>query len=104
MTLRIGDMTISTKILTEGDGKDRTKTTNVMVFDTKFPGMGIDQYTGNLFQQCNTAMIHILLTKEHREMVMLAVDCSMKTISKFSFSMLQGSGVLVNSSGEIRMQ
>jgi hypothetical protein len=101
MTLRIGDMAISTKILTEGDGKDRGKNTNVMVFDTKFPGMGIDQCTGNLFQQCNAAMIHISLTKEHREMAMLAVDCSMKTISKFSFSTLQGSGVLVNSSGEI---
>ncbi len=56
MTLIIGDMTISTKILTEGDGKDRAKTTNVMVFDNKFTGMGIDQCTGNLFQQCNTAM------------------------------------------------
>jgi hypothetical protein len=27
-----------------------------MVFDNKFTGMGIDQCTGNLFQQCNAAM------------------------------------------------
>lgn len=101
MTLRIGDMGISTKILTEGDSKTGGKSTNVMIFDTKFPGMGIDQCTGNLLQQCNAAMIHISLTKEHRDMAVLAVDTSMKTVSKFSYSTLQGSAVLVNSSGEI---
>lgn len=99
MTLRIGDMGISTKILTEGEGKN--KSTNVMVFDTKFPGMGIDQCTGNLLQQCNAAMIHISLTKDHKDMAVLAVDTSMKTVSKFSYSTLQGSAVLVDSRGEI---
>jgi len=101
MTLRIGDMGISTKILTEGEGKNGSKGTSTMLFDTKFPGMGIDQCTGNLLQQCNAAMIHISLTKEHRDMAVLAVDTSMKTVSKFSYSTLQGSAVLVNSSGEI---
>jgi hypothetical protein len=101
MTLRIGDMGISTKILVEGDSKGASKATNVMLYDTKFPGMGIDQCTGNLLQQCNAAMVHISLTKEHRDMSALAVDTSMKTVSKFSYTTLQGSAVLVNSNGEI---
>lgn len=102
MTLRVGDMACSVNVLRETEGKGGSvKSTSVWLYDPKHPGMGIDQCTGNLGQQCNAAMIHMSLTKEHRELASMSVDTSLKNVSKMSYATLQGSGVLVNSSGDM---
>lgn len=101
MTLRIGDMGISTKILVQSEKLNGSTMTNQMIYDTKFPGMGIDQCTGNFAQQCNACISHLSLTREHKDMAMICLDTSLKTVSKLSYATLQGSAVLVNNSGEI---
>lgn len=101
MTLRVGDMACSVNVLKEPDREYGKKSTSIMLYDPKHPGMGIDQCTGNLGQQCNAGMIHLSLTKEHKDMASQAVDTSLRNVSKMSYATLQGSGVLVNSSGEI---
>ena len=63
MTLRIGDLACSVNVLKE-DGKSNR--TSLWIYDPKHPGMGIDQCTGNLAQQCNAEMIHMSLTKEQQ--------------------------------------
>ena len=98
MTLRIGDVACSVNVLKE-DGKSNR--TCVWLYDPKHPGMGIDQCTGNLAQQCNAAMIHLSLTKDHKDMANICVDTSLKNVSKMSYSTLQGCGVLVDAKGEI---
>ena len=100
MTLRVGDMACSVNIIKEIEVHNR-KGTSVCLYDPKHPGMGIDQCTGNLGQQCNAGMIHLSLTKEHKDMASLAVDTSLRNVSKMSYATLQGSGVLVNCGGEI---
>jgi hypothetical protein len=100
MTLRIGDVACSVNVLKESNDS-KSKLTTVWLYDPKHPGMGIDQCTGNLGQQCNAAMIHISMTKEHRDMAPLAVDTSLRNVSKMSFATFQGSGVLINASGEM---
>lgn len=100
MTLRVGDMACSVNIIKEMEVHNR-KGTSVCLYDPKHPGMGIDQCTGNLGQQCNAGMIHLSLTKEHKDMASLAVDTSLRNVSKMSYATLQGSGVLVNCGGEI---
>lgn len=101
MTLRVGDVACSVNVLKESDAASRKMQTTVWLYDPKHPGMGIDQCTGNLGQQCNAAMIHLSMTKEHKDMACLAVDTSLRNVSKMSYATLQGSGVMVNSSGEI---
>ena len=101
MTLRVGDVACSVNVLKEPDSKSGSKNTTIWLYDPKHPGMGIDQCTGNLGQQCNAAMCHISLTKDHRDLACVAVDTSLKNVSKMSYATLQGSGVLVNSSGDI---
>jgi hypothetical protein len=98
MTLRIGDVACSVNVLKEDSKNSRT---SLWLYDPKHPGMGIDQCTGNLAQQCNTAMIHMSLTKEHRDMANICVDTSLRNVSKMSYSTLQGCGVLVDAKGEI---
>jgi hypothetical protein len=100
MTLRVGDVACSVNVLKESDGASK-RATSVWLYDPKHPGMGIDQCTGNLGQQCNAAMIHLSLTKEHKDMASLAVDTSLRNVSKMSYTTLQGSGVLVNSNGQL---
>ena len=99
MTLRVGDVACSVNVLKESD--NRKMQTSVWQYDPKHPGMGIDQCTGNLGQQCNAAMIHLSLTKEHKDMASLAVDTSLRNVSKMSYATLQGSGVMVNANGQI---
>ena len=98
MTLRVGDCACSVNVLKESEGQ---KTTSIWLYDPKHPGMGIDQCTGNLGQQCNAAMLHISLTKEHRDLATLCVDTSLRNVSKMSYATLQGSGVMLNANGEI---
>ena len=101
MTLQMDDVTCSVNVLKEPDFKSGTKQTSVWLYYPKHPGMGIDQCTGNLGQQCNATMIHISLTKEQKDLAPVAVDTSLRNVSKMSYTTLQGSGVLVNSNGEI---
>ncbi len=89
MTLRVGDCACSVNVLKESDSSN--KGTSVWLYDPKHPGMGIDQCTGNLGQQCNAAMIHISMTKEHRDLASFAVDTSLRNVSKMSYATLQGS-------------
>ena len=98
MTLRIGDVACSVNVLKEDSKNSRT---NLWLYDPKHPGMGIDQCTGNLAQQCNAGMIHLSLTKEHKDMASICVDTSLRNVSKMSYSTLQGCGVLVDAKGEI---
>jgi hypothetical protein len=81
MTLRVGDMASSVNVLKEQESYSGRVATTMWLYDPKHPGMGIDQCTGNLGQQCNAAMIHISLTKEHRDMATLCVDTSQKHVS-----------------------
>jgi hypothetical protein len=101
MTLRIGDMGIATKVLVQSEKLNGSTLTTQMIYDTKFPGMGIDQCTGNFAQQCNACISHLSLTREHKDMAMICMDTSLKTVSKLSYATLQGSAVIVNNSGEI---
>jgi hypothetical protein len=100
--LRIGDVACSVNVLKEPDLKSTNKSTCISLYDPKDPGMDIDQCTGNLGQQCNAAMIHISLSREHKEMASISVDTSLKNVSKMSYSTLQDCGVLVNSRREMR--
>ncbi len=86
MTLRVGDVACSVNVLKESD--NRKMQTSVWQYDPKHPGMGIDQCTGNLGQQCNAAMIHLSLTKDHKDMASLAVDTSLRNVSKMSYATL----------------
>jgi hypothetical protein len=92
-TLRVGNVDCSVNVLKEPDMASRKMQTTVCLYDPKHPGMGIDQCTGNLGQQCNTTMIHLSMTKDHKDMASLAVDTSLWNVSKVSYATIQGSGV-----------
>jgi len=100
MSMRIIDMAGTVDLLKEGDGKMAGKTTVVKVTE-KSPGAGADTTISFIMQQFVSAMTHISLTQEVKEMAYTARDTMHKQVSKMSYALFQGSGVLVNSKREI---
>jgi len=100
MSLRIIDMAGTVDLLKDADGKMAGKTTVVKVTE-KSPGAGADTTVSFVMQMFVMAMSHISLTQEVKEMASTARDTMHKQVSKMSYALFQGSGVLVNSKREI---
>jgi hypothetical protein len=100
MSLRIIDMAGTVDLLKDADGKMGGKTTVVKVTE-KSPGAGADTTVSFVMQMFVMAMSHISLTQEVKEMASTVRDTMHKQVSKMSYALFQGSGVLVNSKREI---
>lgn len=100
MSMRIIDMAGTVDLLKDADGKMAGRTTVVKVTE-KSPGAGADTTISFVMQMFVSAMSHISLTQEVKELGGTARDTMHKQVSKMSYAIFQGSGVLVNSKREI---
>ncbi len=78
-----------------------TGKTTVVKGTEKSPGAGADTTISFVMQMFVSAMTHISLTQEVKEMAYTARNTMHKQVSKMSYALFQGSGVLVNSKREI---
>ena len=102
MTMRVMDMAGTVDVLKEIDKKgSNDKSTMVVKITEKSPGAGADTTISFVMQMLVSAMSHISLTREVKELASTAVDTIHKNVSKMSYALLQGSGVMVNAKNEI---
>ena len=100
MTMRVMDMAGTVDVLKEVEIKDRKSTVVVKVTE-KSPGAGADTTISFVMQMLVSSLTHISQTKEVKELAYTTKDTIHKNVSKMSYALLQGSGVLVNGKGEI---
>jgi hypothetical protein len=100
MTMRVMDMAGTVDVLKEVENK-AVKTTAVVKVTEKSPGAGADTTISFVMQMLVSSLTHISLTKEVKDLAVTARDTIHKNVSKMSYALLQGSGVLVNAKGEI---
>jgi hypothetical protein len=67
----------------------------------KSPGAGADTTVSFVMQMLVSSMTHLSQTKEVKELACTSVDTIHKNVSKLSYALFQGSGVMVNQNGEI---
>lgn len=100
MTMRVMDMAGTVDVLKEVDVKERRSTIVVKVTE-KSPGAGADTSISFVMQMLVSSLTHISQTKEVKELAYTTKDTIHKNVSKMSYALLQGSGVMVNARGEI---
>jgi hypothetical protein len=94
MSIRIMDMTATVDVLKEVESC-KAKSTVVVKVTEKSPVAGADTTVSFVMQMLVSSMTHLSQTKEVKELACTLVDTIHKNVSKLSYTLFQGSGVMI---------